>query len=153
MPPRPTRHALVMYTHVAGMQEEDGDTAMATVKLLAERATPLLPCGSQVQHAFICQTGPNFAVFLINWATGLTMLLIKYYCVAVTKDAIYILDSPRMSGGANPTSIFKTLPRHTQMGPVSGRWGQINLVGQPYWVKQRFQGEVTAADREAGFNY
>ena len=39
---------------------------MASVKDLMERSTPLLPPGSQVQHAFICQTGSNFAVFIIN---------------------------------------------------------------------------------------
>ena len=142
-------------THFEALRYGHGreDTAVASVKLLAERSTPLLPGGSQVQHAFICQTGPNVAFFVINWATGLTMPWISYYCVAITKDAIYLLNSPRLSGGAKPTSIIETLPRHTQMGPVSGRWGQITLHGKHYWVKRRFQGEVTAADKEAGFKY
>jgi hypothetical protein len=114
---------------------------------------PLLPPGSQVRQAFICQTAPNFAYFLINWATGLTMFWIKYRCVAVTEDAIYVLDSHRLSGGAKPTAIAGTLPRHTQLGPVSGRWGQLTLFGERHWVKKRFQTEVTAADAEAGFKY
>ena len=126
---------------------------MASVKDLVERSTPLLPPGSQVQQAFICQTGSNFAVFIINWATGLTMPWIAYRCVAVTQDAIYILNSPSLWGGAKPTSILNTLPRHTQLGPVSGRWGQVTLLGQRHWVKRRFQAEVAAADSDAGFKY
>ena len=63
---------------------------MASPKGLAERSAPLLPPGSRVRHAFICQTAPNFAYFLINWATGLTMLWITYRCVAFTEEAIYV---------------------------------------------------------------
>ena len=126
---------------------------MATPKDLAERSAPLLPPGSQVRHAFICQTAPNFAFFVVNWATGLTMFWITYRCVAVTQDAIYVLNSHKLSGGAKPTSIAGSLPRRTQLGPVSGRWGQITLLGERAWVKHRFQTEVTAADSEAGFTY
>lgn len=126
---------------------------MATPKVLAERSVPLLPPGSQVRQAFICQTAPNFAFFLVNWATGLTMFWITYRGVAVTQDAIYVLDSDKLSGGAKPTSIAGTLPRHTQLGPVSGRSGQLTLVGKRHWVKKRFQEEITAADAEAGFTY
>ena len=78
---------------------------------------------------------------------------IEYRCVAVTQDAIYVLDSPKLWGGAKPTSVLNTLPRHTQLGPVSGRWGQLTLLGQRYWVKRRFQEEVAAADSDAGFKY
>jgi hypothetical protein len=126
---------------------------VASPKGLAERSAPLLPPGSQVRQAFICQTAPNFAYFLINWATGLTMFWIKYRCVAVTDDAIYVMDSPKLSGGAKPTSILSKLPRHTQLGPVSGRWGELTLLGARHWVKKRFQAEITTADADAGFTY
>lgn len=126
---------------------------MATPKDLAKRSAPLLPQGSQIQQAFICQTAPNFAFFIINWVTGLTMFWIKYRCVAVTQDAIYVLGSPKLSGGASPTSIVATLPRHTQLGPVSGQWGEITLLGERYWVKKRFHSEITTADADAGFTY
>jgi hypothetical protein len=126
---------------------------VATPKVLAERSVPLLSPGSQVRQAFICQTAPNFAFFLVNWATGLTMFWITYRCVAVSQDAIYVLDSDKLSGGAKPTSIAGTLPRHTQLGPVSGRWGQLTLLGKRHWVKKRFQAEITASDAEAGFTY
>lgn len=124
---------------------------MATPKDLAARSAPLLPPGSQVRQAFICQTAPNFAFFLINWATGLTMFWITYRCVEVTPHAIYVLDSPKLSGGAKPTSIAGTLHRHTQLGPVSGRWGQMTVLGTRHWVKKRFQSQITAADAEEGF--
>jgi hypothetical protein len=108
---------------------------------LVERAAPFLPEGSEIQQVFICQTAPSFAFFLITYLTGLTMFWIKYRCVAVTQDAIHLLESSKRSGGAKPQSLVGTLPRHTQLGPVSGRWGQVNL----------FHPDIAAADHEAGF--
>lgn len=43
-----------------------------------------------------------------------------------------------------------SLPRHTRLGPVSGRWGQLNLRGARHWVHKRFHAEVAATDHEAG---
>ena len=123
---------------------------MSPRKDLVERSAPLLPAGSEVRQVFICQTAPNFGFFLITYLTGLTMFWIKYRCVAVTKNAIYVLESSKLSGGAKPQSLVATLPRHTQLGPVSGRWGQMNLLGERHWVHKRFHHEVAAADREAG---
>jgi hypothetical protein len=37
--------------------------------------------------------------------------------VAVTEDAIYVLDSDKLSGGAKPTSIMGTLPGAFNRGP------------------------------------
>lgn len=124
---------------------------MATVPQLIERAAPLLPPGDNIRQAFICQTASTFGIFVVNWTTGLTLGLITYRCVAVTNHAIYVLAAPRRSGGANPRSIVAILPRHTQLGPVEGRWGEFELLGQRHWVKQRFQNQVADADREAGF--
>lgn len=98
---------------------------MASPEGLAERSAPLLPPGSDVRHAFVCQTAPHFAFFIVNWATGLAMPWSKYRCVTVTDDAIYVLNGPRLSGGARPTSVIAALPRQTRLGPVSGRWGEI----------------------------
>jgi hypothetical protein len=117
---------------------------------LVERSAPFLPAGSEIRQVFICQAAPNFTFFLVTYLTGLTMFRIKYRCVAVTKDAIYVLESSKLSGGAKPQSLVATLPRHTQLGPVSGRWGQMNLLGERHWVHKRFHHEVAAADREAG---
>src|SRR4051794_23877559 len=115
----------------------DEVSKVATAQQLRERATPLLPPGSEVRHAFVCQTASNFLIFVINWLTGLTMHWITYRCIAITQDAIYVLDAPSLSGGANPRSIVATVPRQTQLGPVEGRWGQFTLVGERYWIKRR----------------
>jgi hypothetical protein len=120
---------------------------------LVERSTPFLPEGSEIRQVFICQSAPNFAFFLITYMTGLTMFWIKYRCVAITSDAIYVLESTKLSGGANPQSLVGTLPRHTQLGPVSGRWAQLNLLGERHWVHKRFHDVITDADHEAGFTY
>jgi hypothetical protein len=76
---------------------------------------------------------------------------IKYRCVSITDDTIYVMDSPRLSGGAKPISLLGVLPRRTRLGPVSGHWGQITILGERHWVKKRFQDQITAADAEAGF--
>ncbi|RPF30086.1 hypothetical protein EDD96_6645 [Streptomyces sp. Ag109_G2-6] len=119
---------------------------------LVERSAPFLPEGSEIRQVFICQAAPSFAYFLITYLTGLTMFWIKYRCVAVTQSAIYVLESSKLSGGAKPRSLVATLPRHTQLGPVSGRWGRLNLLGERHWVHKRFHEEVAAADREAGLS-
>ena len=76
---------------------------------------------------------------------------IKYRCVAVTPDAIYVRESSKPSGGARPRSLVGTMPRHTQLGSVSGRWAQITILGEPHWAHKRFHRCIAAADREAGF--
>ena len=124
---------------------------MATTHQLKRRAAAVLPPGSEVRQAFICQTAASFALFVINWMTGLTMPWITYRCIAITQDAIFVLDAPRLSGGATPRSVVARLPRHTPLGPVQGRWGQFTLLGQRYWIKRRFQDQIAQADAEAGF--
>ncbi|MFF3562142.1 hypothetical protein ACFYXS_19090 [Streptomyces sp. NPDC002574] len=118
---------------------------------LVERSAPFLPEGSEIRQVFICQAAPNFGFFLVTYLTGLTMFWITYRCVAVTRDAVYVLESSKLSGGARPQSLVATLPRRTRLGPVSGRWGRMDLLGERHWVHQRFHREVAAADREAGF--
>jgi hypothetical protein len=119
---------------------------------LIARAAPFLPPGSEIQQAFIGQSAPNFGFFLITYVAGLTMFWIKYRCVVVTQDAIYVLESSRLSGGARPKSLLGTLPRHMRLGPVSGRWGQLNLLGERLWVHKRFHDNIAAADNDAGFS-
>jgi hypothetical protein len=69
------------------------------------------------------------------------------------RPTVHRLDSTKPSGGAKPKSLLGTLPQHTQLGPVSGRWGQLNLLGERHWVHKRFHSDITTADREAGFRY
>lgn len=79
------------------------------------------------------------------------MFWIKYRCMAVTLDAIYVLESGKLSGGARPQSLVGMLPRQTQLGPVYGRWTEIHLLGERQWVHKRFHAQITAADSEASF--
>ena len=129
------------------------DRSVEPRKDLVTRSAPFLPAGSEIRQVFICQTAPHFYFFLITYLTGLTMFWVKYRCVAVTSDAIYVLDSSKLSGGAKPRSVVGTMPRHTQLGPVSGRWGLVTLLGERHWVHQRFHSDIAAADHEAGFSW
>jgi hypothetical protein len=61
---------------------------------LVERALPFLPAGSEIRQSFIGQTAPNFFYFILTYLTGL-MIRYKYRCVAVTPEAIYVLDSTK----------------------------------------------------------
>jgi len=115
---------------------------------LVARATPFLPPGSSVRQIFICQTAPHFWVFIINYLTFLTIFWIKFRCVAVTDEGIYVLESTKFSGGGKPHSLITVLPRQTRLGPVSGRWGQIELLGKRHWVHKRFHEMIAAADQE-----
>jgi hypothetical protein len=118
---------------------------------LAERSLPFLPPRSEIRQAFIGQAAPNFGYFLITYLTGLTMFWNKYRCIVVAPEAIYVLDSTKGSGGARPRALVGTLPRRTRLGPVSGRWAEVDLLGERHWVHKRFHDQITAADREAGF--
>jgi hypothetical protein len=117
---------------------------------LVARALPLLPPGSEVRQAFIAQAAPSFASFTVTYLTGLTMSRIKYRCVAVTTEAIYVLESTKLSGGANPQSVVGAMPRSSRLGPAWGRWAEVELLGERHWVHQRFFDQLAAADAEAG---
>lgn len=118
---------------------------------LVRRALPLLPEGSEIRQTFIYQTAPNFVFFTITYLTGLTILWNRYGCVVVTRDGIHVLESTKASGGARPQRLLATLPRRTRLGPATGRWAELNLLGERCWVHTRFHGQIAAADREAGF--
>lgn len=117
---------------------------------LVERALPFLPAGSEIREAFIGQAAPNFFYFIVTYLTGL-MFRNKYRCVVVTPEAIYVLDSTKSSGGAKPQAVVGQMPRNTRLGPVSGRWAEVYLLGERHWVHKRFHDQVAAADRDAGF--
>ena len=118
---------------------------------LVERARPLLPPGCQVRQVFICQTAPYFWLFVVNYLTFLTIFWIQFRCVAVIDDGIHVLESSKFSGGAKPQSVVGVLPRQTKLGPVSGVWGEIELLGKRHWVHKRFHHLIDAADQDAGY--
>ncbi|MER5863292.1 hypothetical protein [Kitasatospora sp. NPDC002040] len=118
---------------------------------LARRSAPFLPAGSEIRQVFIAQSAPSAWFFVVTYLTGLTMFWIRYRCVVVTQDAVHVLESAKLSGGADPQRLAGTMPRRTRLGPVSGRWGQVDLLGERHWVHRRFHDQIAAADREAGF--
>jgi hypothetical protein len=117
---------------------------------LVEAALPFLPAGSDIRQAFIGQAAPSFCYFVITYLTGV-MSRNKYRCVVVTDDAITVLESSKWSGGAKPQEVVGRMPRHTRLGPVSGRWAEVDLLGERHWVHRRFHDQIEAADRDAGF--
>jgi hypothetical protein len=118
---------------------------------LVKRSAPLLPPGSHIRQISICQTTPYFWLLSSTiLLSSLTIFWVQYRCVVITDDAIYVLESTKSSGGSKPRSLVGVLPRKTQLGPVSGRWGQIELLGKRHWVHKRFHHVIDAADREAG---
>jgi hypothetical protein len=121
---------------------------MALRDKLAARAQPYLQPGEQIRHVFLGQTGPSPYFALLSWL----ILLFggKYYVFVVTDRSITVLraskwmpSKPKASG--NPEAV---LPRATQLGPVSGLWGQTNALGQRVWVHKRFHKDITEADAE-----
>ncbi|MFJ3718094.1 hypothetical protein [Streptomyces sp. NPDC090057] len=118
---------------------------------LVRRSAPFLPAGSEVRQAFICQSAPSFLFFVVTYLTGLTMLTNTYRCVVVTEDAIHVLDGGKLSGGASPRRLAGTMPRGTRLGPVTGRWAEVSILGRRHWVHTRFHDQIAAADRDAGF--
>jgi hypothetical protein len=117
---------------------------------LVARSAPFLPAGSVIRQAFIYQTAPHFYYFMLTYTLGITRWN-RYGCVAVTDEAIYVLESPRWSAGARPERLLGKIPRSTRLGPVSGLWTELNLLGVRCWVHKRFRDQIAAADREAGF--
>jgi predicted DNA-binding transcriptional regulator AlpA len=118
---------------------------------LVQRSAPFLPAGEEIRQAFIYQSASNSFFFIITYLTGLTIVWNKYRCVAVTQAAIYVLESSKLSGGGSPQRLLGTLPRHIRLGPVSGRWAQVSILGERGWVHQRFHDQVAAADHDSGF--
>jgi hypothetical protein len=125
----------------------NGVRTVALREKLAERTQPYLEPGEQVKHVFLGQTGPS------PWFGFLSQLIIlfagKYYIFAVTDRAILVMSAGKFVP-TKPKSIEARLPRQTQLGPVSGLWGQTNALGKRVWVHKRFHKDVEAADAELG---
>jgi hypothetical protein len=76
------------------------------------------------------------------------MFVNTHRCVVDTHEASYVVVATRFSGEAVPKRPGATLPRATPLGPVSVRWGQIELLGQRHWVHHCFHVQISAADLE-----
>ncbi|GAA2673724.1 hypothetical protein Apa02nite_043680 [Actinoplanes palleronii] len=134
---------------------EDGRRNPAPRKDLIERSAPFLPPGSVIKQAFIYQSAPSFRYFLLTYTLGIVHWN-KYGCVAITDEAIFVLESAKSSAGARPERLLGQLPRPTRIGPVSGRWAELDILrpiaGGRCWVHKRFFDQITATDHAAGFS-
>ncbi|MFE3800321.1 hypothetical protein KHQ06_25345 [Nocardia tengchongensis] len=116
---------------------------------IADRAIAFLPPGSEIRQVFVSQTAPHFAYFLPAYLFGV-FYKVRFRCVAVTDDGIYVMEGTRMSGGARPIRLLGVMPRSTRFEPAPGLfWHKVTLLGQRCWVHPPYLVQVLAADREA----
>lgn len=115
---------------------------MALRDKLAQRATPFLEPGEQIQSVFLAQSGPSpYWSFLSAW---IVIIAAGYATVVVTDRAVIVLRNGRLMGSV-AKSVITRLPRQPMDSP-SGLWGQVNLGGTRYWVHKRFHKDVEAAN-------
>lgn len=118
---------------------------MALRDKLADRAQPYLEPGEEVRHVFMGQTGPSPWFAALSW--WIVLFAGKYFIFVVTDRAVLVLRASKLIP-SKPKDIEARLPRATQLGPVSGMWGQTNALGQRVWVHKRFHKDLLAADNE-----
>ena len=113
---------------------------------MIDGATPLLPPGTQIRQILEATNrspllslplllstfllpGPGLLLYFILW---------RRRVLAVTDDAIYVLDSKR---------VLAVVPRHTRLGPPSGLNTKVTLGGMNLYVKTKLDGDqIFAAD-------
>jgi hypothetical protein len=115
---------------------------MAIRDKLAQRATPFLEPGEQVQSVFLAQSGPSPYWSLLS--TWIVVIAAGYATVVVTDRAIVVLRNGRLLGSV-AKGLTARLPRQPMDNP-SGLWGQVQLGGTRYWVHKRFHKDVQAAN-------
>lgn len=115
---------------------------MALRDKLAERSQQFLPEGTQIQQVFICQSGPNPAWIILTY---LVFFAVKYRVVCVTDRGIYVLKAS-MFMPSKPKGLVGEMPRQQMLGPVSGLWSKIQVLGERHWVHKRFHKDIAAAD-------
>lgn len=115
---------------------------MALRDKLAQRATPFLEPGEQIQAVIYCQSGasPYWSVI----STWIVLLTAGYHVLVVTDRAIVVLRSGRFRS-TFPKTLTARLPRQPLDEP-SGLWGQVHAGGTRYWVHKRFHKDVRAAN-------
>ena len=115
---------------------------MALRDKLAQRATPFLEPGEQIQSIFLAQSGASpYWSLLSAWIVVVTA---GYATVAVTDRAVVVLRNGRLTG-SRPKSLLVRLPRQP-LGHPSGLWGQVRLGDKRYWVHKRFHKDVEAGN-------
>ncbi len=116
--------------------------AVAIREKIIEHAKPLLEPGEQIQAVIPAQTKNGWL-----GALGIFWLIFtnNYRPIVVTDRRIVITESGRWKM-AQPTSIYKSLDRNTQIGPASGIWWKSTSLGEPLYIHKRFHKDVDKAD-------
>lgn len=116
--------------------------AVAIREKIIEHAQPLLEPGEQIQAVIPAQTKNGWL-----GALGIFWLIFtnNYRPIVVTDRRIAITESGRWKM-AQPTSIYKSLDRNTQIGPASGIWWKSTSLGEPLYIHKRFHKDVAKAD-------
>jgi hypothetical protein len=116
---------------------------MALRDRLAQRATPFLEPGEQIQAIFLAQSG-NTVLGRPDTVLG-TMLSAGYATVVVTDRAIVVLRNDRLTGG-RAKSLRDRLPRQPMNNPSGLLWAHADLGGTRYWIRKPFHKDVSAAN-------
>ena len=117
---------------------------MAIRDKIAKNVQPHLEQGETLQAVFPAQGGINPWLGML---TGYLIFLVlgKYVIVAVTDRRIVVFKASPLAT-TKPKEQLGTFGRETELGPVSGLWGKIDLGGMRYYVHRRFHSDVQAAD-------
>ncbi|MBA3742597.1 hypothetical protein [Sporichthya sp.] len=120
---------------------------MASVEdKLVRAARQFIEPGEDVQTVFVAQTfwPPLFALIGI-----FSMLGGGYRLVVVTSQRILVLKT-NWSSYRHPKSVLAELPRKTRLGPVSGPFAAIDVLGQRNYVVAGTRNNVAVADSFVG---
>jgi len=117
---------------------------MAVREKIEKHVRPHLEHGEVLEAAFPAQGGanPNLIV-LTGYLTA--FWLAKYVVVAVTDRRVALFKAGALAP-MKARELLASFPRETQLGPLSGLWGAIELGGTRYYVHRRFHGDVRTAD-------
>lgn len=116
---------------------------MALRDKLRAQSQPLLDPGETIQGVFMGQSGPTPYVGLL---TPLYVFFVKQVVVVATDQRIVVMRRGIFT--VRPKRVLATEPRDTQIGPLSGLWGRIELGGVRYQVHRRFHKDVAAIDAD-----
>jgi hypothetical protein len=112
---------------------------------LTRYAMPLLPEGTQVRQIMYVQTR-SFGGMLLSFYPD------KYGMIAVTDDAVYVLDCGRSYRGyygyAKPKKVLGVLPRTVRFGPLKGLTSPV-VFASPWRMINGYYDEARTADEAA----
>jgi hypothetical protein len=118
---------------------------MALRDKLAERVTPFLEPGEEVEVVFAPQSGPNpWWAAVWGWLVMVATGSFSYVTVVTTGRANVVLRNTRMFRFRSAAVLFRGA--REPLGDPAGIWGKISVGGERYWVHRRFHHDVRLAN-------